>query len=109
MCGRNPQNICQNDKRHKHSRNHRHKTVPAVLNRPVPITVSKGERPDIVAEIHYDSPVMAPVSKGQKLGQIIIRGPENQIQTADLIAKNDVAKVGYFGKLKAIILSWFKR
>lgn len=84
-------------------------SVPAVINRPVPITVSKGEQPDIVAEIHYDSPVMAPVVKGQKLGQIIIRGPENQIQTADLIAQNDVVKVGYFGKLKAIILSWFKK
>lgn len=82
-------------------------TVPATVNRDLTVTVPRGGAIDVKAEIHYNQPVQAPITKGQKLGQVIVRGPDNQAQTADLIAASDVQKVGYFGKLKAIVLSWF--
>ncbi len=82
-------------------------TVSAVVNDDLIVTVPKGDTPEIRAEIHYNQPVSAPIVKGQKLGQVIVRGPNNQTRTADLLAASDVAKVGYFGKLKAVILSWF--
>ena len=53
-------------------------------------------------------PVQAPILKGQKLGQIVISGPNDQIRKLDLVASKNIDKVGYFGKLKAIIGSWFK-
>ena len=82
-------------------------TVPATVNRDLTVTVPRGGAIDVKAEIHYNQPIPAPVLKGQKLGQVIVWGPDNQAQTADLIAASDMPKVGYFGKLKAIILSWF--
>ena len=82
-------------------------TVSAVVDKDLVVTVPKGDTPDIRAEIHYNQPISAPIVKGQKLGQVIVRGPDNQTKTADLVAASDVAKVGYFGKLKAVILSWF--
>ena len=81
--------------------------VALVPNRKLSVTVPRGIKPDIRAEIHYQTPAMAPIQKGDKLGQIIVRGPDGQAQTADLIAATSVDKVGYFGKLKAIVLSWF--
>ena len=81
--------------------------VPATVEVPLTVTVMKGSEPDVKAEIHYMQPVSAPVQKGQKLGQVIVRGPDNQVKTADLIAAESVEKVGYWGKLKSVISSWF--
>ncbi len=81
--------------------------VPATVEVPLTVTVMKGPEPDVKAEIHYMQPVSAPVQKGQKLGQVIVRGSDNQVKTADLIAAESVEKVGYWGKLKAVISSWF--
>ena len=81
--------------------------VPATVEVPLTVTVMKGPEPDVKAEIHYMQPVSAPVQNGQKLGQVIVRGPDNQVKTADLIAAESVEKVGYWGKLKAVISSWF--
>jgi len=81
-------------------------TVALTVSQPMTVTVPRGGQPDIKAEIHYNSPIAAPVQKGQKIGQVIVRGPDNQTKTADLIAATDVPKVGYFGKIKAVILSW---
>ena len=83
------------------------KTVPLTVSKDLTVTVPKGAEPDIKAEIHYKTPVQAPIFKGQKLGSIIVHGPDNQNKSADLIAASDAAKVGYFGKLKAVVLSWF--
>ena len=82
-------------------------TVALTVADAMTVTVPRGGHPDVKAEIHYNSPVSAPVQKGQKIGKIIVRGPDNQTKISDLIAASDVPKVGYFGKLKAIISSWF--
>ena len=83
--------------------------VALVPNRALSVTVPRGIKPDVRAEIHYQTPALAPIQKGDKLGQIIVRGPDGQAQTADLIAATSVDKVGYFGKLKAIVSSWFNK
>ena len=82
------------------------KDVGITIANNVGVTVPKGDTSDIKAEIRYNTPVTAPITKGQKLGTIIVRGPDNQVKTSDLVALSDVPKVGYFGKLKAVISSW---
>ncbi len=82
-------------------------TVTAGVTHPLSVTVPRGGTPDVRAEITYKDPVSAPITAGQVLGKVIVRGPDNQVQTADLVAKQDIAKVGYFGKLKTVVLSWF--
>ena len=81
--------------------------VTMTVSRDLAVTVPRGGEANVKAEIHYLSPVQAPISQGQKLGSVIVYGPDNQAQSADLIATSAVAKVGYFGKLKAVVLSWF--
>ena len=82
------------------------KEVAVTISGDVSVTVPKGGTPDVKADIRYNTPVTAPIGKGQKLGSVVVRGPDNQVKQADLVAVTDVAKVGYFGKLKAVVLSW---
>ena len=79
------------------------------VSRDLTVTVPRGGENNVKAEIHYLSPVQAPISKGQKMGSVIVYGPDNQVQSADLIATSNTEKVGYFGKLKAVVLSWFNK
>lgn len=68
-------------------------------------TQPKGSKNMNNIKVVYDSPVMAPIQKGQKLGSLIIQSDSGE-QFVDLIADQSVEKVGYFGKMKKIIFSW---
>lgn len=82
-------------------------TVKAVAATDFKITTQKGRKIIPEMKIIYNSPVEAPVEKGQKLGTLIIStGATNK--SVELIAGESISKVGYFGKIKHIILSLFK-
>ena len=70
------------------------------------ITLPRGTGDKVISKISYDSPVVAPIKQGQKIGEIIVEMPEGQTQVMDLVAAKNVDKIGYFGKLKNLILSW---
>lgn len=80
-------------------------TVPAVPSQDALMTIGRGQKNGVLTKIIYDSPAVAPIQKGEKLGKLIITTPDNQTRTMDLIAGETVDKVGYFGKLKKIIAS----
>ncbi|MGN1063662.1 MAG: D-alanyl-D-alanine carboxypeptidase family protein, partial [Alphaproteobacteria bacterium] len=82
-------------------------TVPAVLNQDLVLTVARGEQTGVVSKIIYDTPIVAPIQKGQTIGQVMVTTPNNQIKTVDLVAAKDIAPVGYFGKIKKILSGWF--
>ncbi len=82
-------------------------TVQAVASEDFKVTTQKGRAPKPEMKIIYNSPVEAPVQKGQKLGTLIVStGAGNR--SLELVAAENVDKVGYFGKLKHILLSLFK-
>ena len=56
--------------------------------------------------ISYDTPVKAPVKKGDVLGQLIIKDV-NINETINLLATKDIEKAGYFKRIKQIFMSWF--
>ncbi|MDD3668690.1 MAG: D-alanyl-D-alanine carboxypeptidase [Alphaproteobacteria bacterium] len=78
--------------------------VAAVAGKTLPVTRARGETIAPEIKIAYDSPVAAPVEKGQKLGTITISVPGREALTADLVAGESVEKVGFFGKIKALCL-----
>lgn len=81
--------------------------VQAVAETDFTLTVSKGRKVSPKMEIIYNSPIEAPVIKGQKLGTLII-STDNGNKSLKLIAGDNVEKVGYFGKIKHILLGLFK-
>lgn len=74
--------------------------VDLIVENAVGISIEKGKDKDYRTEINYDQIVKAPVTKGQKLGQIsIYNGNEIQGQ-ADLVAQKDVAKCTLLDMMK---------
>jgi D-alanyl-D-alanine carboxypeptidase (penicillin-binding protein 5/6) len=57
--------------------------------------------------VRYDSPVTAPVARGQELGKLHVSGqgvPEMQVA---LIAGADVDRLGLLPRIPAVIGRWF--
>ena len=66
-------------------------------------TAARGETPNIKSVVKYNSPISAPVSKGQKLGTIVTYLEDGNKVETDLVAVDSVAKVGLLGKIKVLM------
>lgn len=55
----------------------------------------------IKATAVYKSPIKAPVAKGDKLGVLKVQMPKQDAVEIDLVASNDVLKMGFFSKIIA--------
>ena len=67
------------------------------------LTLPKGKQKNVKARVVYESPVSAPVKKGQKIAELTLEIPDRDEMKIDLFAKNDVKRLGYFGRLKELI------
>ena len=80
--------------------NGKEKTVDAVVNKDMIITIPKGPKTEVTAKITYQSPLIAPVSKGQKIGVLTVEDKTSQqTYTADIVAGQDSPKLGFFGRI----------
>ena len=80
--------------------------VPVVLGRSqqVSLTVEKGvlvtlplaAKDELKVTVIYDSPLVAPVTKGQKIGTLHIEAPHMAAIDEPLVAGADVEKLGFF-------------
>jgi len=57
--------------------------------------------PNITANVIFDGPVEAPITKGEMLGELVIDIPEMGIKRFALAATADVAEAGFMDKFKA--------
>ena len=57
--------------------------------------------PDIKAEVVFENPIEAPITKGEMLGELVIDIPDIGIQRFPLAATADVASAGFFDRFKA--------
>ena len=74
--------------------------VIATVDDAVAITVPKSESlKDIHVLARYDTPVAAPIKKGQKIGEIIIAKNGDIVQRIPLVAKNKVNKIQFLGRI----------
>lgn len=78
-------------------------TVAGVPSDKIVATVPRGETPDIKSVVQYESPIVAPIQKGQKLGSIVTYLHDGTKRETDLIAATTVEKVGFWGKIKALL------
>ena len=81
-------------------------TVKAVPAKTAIMTIERGKSSSVVSKVIYDSPIVAPIEQGQKIGQLVITTGDNQTKVMDLVAGESVKKIGYFGKMKKILTSW---
>jgi D-alanyl-D-alanine carboxypeptidase (penicillin-binding protein 5/6) len=73
--------------------------VPAAPAADAVITLARGARKDLKVTAVYDGQIKAPVAKGETVGKLIITAPDNDPKEVPLVATQDVARLGAFGRM----------
>ncbi len=74
------------------------KTVNVGVASPVFAGLFKPDLHKIRVELHYDGPIAAPITKGQKLGVVVILRPGQPDIRRDVLALTDVAQKSFFAR-----------
>ncbi|MBE6462465.1 MAG: D-alanyl-D-alanine carboxypeptidase [Alphaproteobacteria bacterium] len=74
------------------------KNVDAVVEKDVVKTLKKSKRNKYTAKVIYNTPLKAPVYKGDKIGEVIISYKDKVVDKYPLVAKDSVAKMGAFSR-----------
>ena len=77
--------------------------VAAVPDENVVLTLKAGGQKNLKVVVRYDSPLKAPVKKGQVIATAQIVVPDQEPREINLYADRDVAKVGFFERIKQIV------
>ena len=57
----------------------------------------------------YDSPVPAPIARGDRLGQLVVTIPGTRDTVTPLIATQDVPEAGLVGRMKGAVMQLGQR
>jgi D-alanyl-D-alanine carboxypeptidase (penicillin-binding protein 5/6) len=77
--------------------------APKNLAVTLPITASDNVKVSVV----YNGPIKAPIAKGQEIARLQVRTADGDIQAMPLVAAEEVAAVGFFGRLWNGLVSLF--
>jgi D-alanyl-D-alanine carboxypeptidase (penicillin-binding protein 5/6) len=77
--------------------------VPLVGGRDVVLTLPRQWRRNLQVKLRYDSPIPAPVAKGQELGRLEVSGTGVPPMTVPLLAGADVGRLGLIPRIPAVI------
>jgi len=84
--------------------------VPLAAKTDLAVLLKKGESlDDIEQHIELQPAVFAPIAAGDKLGVITLRKGDDILAQTDLIATQDVRKLGFFGTLVRFLQEWIGR
>jgi D-alanyl-D-alanine carboxypeptidase (penicillin-binding protein 5/6) len=75
--------------------------VGLTLEHDATVSVLRRYRKEMKASVAYTNPIAAPIKKGQKVGKLVITVPEMQPQEFDLVADQDVERLGALGRMGA--------
>jgi D-alanyl-D-alanine carboxypeptidase (penicillin-binding protein 5/6) len=78
-------------------------TVSLLAERGVLLTMERKYRKSLKVSIRHDEPIPAPISKGSKLGEIIVEVADRQPMNIPLIAGESIEQLGPSGRLSAAI------
>lgn len=81
-------------------------SVDAMLSENAGTLIKKGNDKDIEQNLSLADHVSAPITAGQKLGEVSFVLNGETLSTVDIIAKNDVDKINLFTMSKKVIYSW---
>ena len=73
-------------------------TVGLVAADNLAVTVPSGSNPTMTASVVYDGPLKAPIKAGDHVADLIVKTPGMTDQRFPLVAANDVAEAGFFGR-----------
>ncbi len=81
-------------------------SVDAILAETAGTLIEKGKDKNIEQNLILEDNISAPISAGQKLGEVSFTINGSTLSSVDIIAKNDVEKLNLFTMTKKVIYSW---
>ncbi len=81
-------------------------SVDAILCDNAGTLIEKGKNKNIEQNLILDDTVSAPITAGQKLGEISFSLDGKTLSTVDIVAKDNVEKINLFTMCKRVIYSW---
>jgi len=78
-------------------------TVPLVSGRPMVLTMPRSWRRNAQVSVRFETPVRAPVTKGDRLGTLTVGGQGVPAAELPLLAGADVPRLGLPGRAMAVI------
>lgn len=69
------------------------------VNKPVLLTIPRGKRKSLDAEINIDPIIKAPLKKGTALGELVIKLADEELYRAPLVALTDIEEAGFVARL----------
>ena len=73
--------------------------INATSNDDFYVTIDKKDIRHLTVSVNYSGPVKAPISKGAKIAELIIKKKDEVIKTLPLYASEDLSKVNFFKSL----------
>lgn len=73
-------------------------SIPLVIDEQVKLTIPKASKKTFTATLQYKSPMIAPIKKGDEVGQIIFNIPDMGSSAYPLIAGETSEELGFFQK-----------
>ncbi len=85
--------------------------VPLTVAKDLIVTLSRSARRNMQVAVQYDSPIPAPVHKGEAVGKIVVTAPDRPQQEAPLIAAAEVGRMDAIGRIATLAgyLVWGER
>ena len=77
--------------------------VPLTLEQDLKVTMSRKDRRSMQVKLVYNEPIPAPILKGTPVARLVISAPEMEKIEVPLIASEDVARPGVFGRVSAAV------
>ena len=74
----------------------------------IKLTLPRTSFKNITISYDFQNNLRAPIKEGQTLGTLIIKEGEKTLHTENLVALNDVEAKGFFGRLWASLVLWFR-
>ena len=73
--------------------------INAVTKEDYYVTIDKKDIRHLTVSLEYKGPIKAPITKGEKIAELIIKKKDNNIKTLPLYAYEDLKKVNFFKSL----------
>ena len=86
-----------------------HSSINIGLENDIVVTIPRGARDYLAAHMDISAEILAPLSKGQKLGTLAVRMKEEVLLSATLVALNAVEEAGFFSRIWDEIALFFLR
>lgn len=74
-------------------------SIPLVAPQNMAVTLPRTASSRISVKVAYIGPIKAPIAKGDKIAELIVSTPDTAPQIMPLVAGEDVAEAGMFGRL----------